>query len=87
MVAGAVEQVTSLTRVQIEEDTGNNDHALLETGLEKVQAIGDGMWEASQIKPKVERRVRNILDDETHFAEATDDIVALGLFCGWLGVV
>jgi hypothetical protein len=87
MVARAVEQVTSFARVQIEEDTRDNDHALLETGLEEVQAVGDSGWEASEVEPKVEGRVRNIFDDETHLAEAIDDIVALGLFRGWLGGV
>lgn len=80
MVARAVKQITPLARVQIKEDTRHDDHTLFKTGLEEVQAVGDGVGETFEIQPEVESRVRNILDDKAHAAETLDDIVAFVLF-------
>lgn len=42
MVARAVEEVTTASGVEVEEDAGDHDDLLLETGLEKVETVGDG---------------------------------------------
>ena len=45
MVAGAVEQVATAGRVEVEEDPGNNNDLFLQAGLEEVEAVGDGSGE------------------------------------------
>lgn len=76
-MARAIKQISPLTRVQIEEDTWYNDNPLLETRLEEVQSITNGLGQAFEIKPQVEGRVGDGLDVETHVCEAGDDVVAL----------
>ena len=79
MMAGAVEEITSLTWVQVEEDTRDDDNTLFKAGLEEVQTIGDSGRETFKVEPKIECRVRNSLDNESHLTETLDDIVSLGL--------
>lgn len=78
-MAGTIEKITSFTRVQVEEDSRNDDDLLFQTGLEKVQPVADCEWKTLKIKPNVEGRVRYGLDLETHFTKAADDIVAFFL--------
>lgn len=66
MMARTIEQITSLARVQIEEDTWYDDDSLLKTSLEEVQSIGDGWWETLEVEPEVEGGVRDGLDVEAH---------------------
>jgi len=75
VVARAVKEVTATRRVQVEEDTGNNDDLLLEAGLEEVETVGDGTREALKVEPEVEGAVGHVLENETHIAEALDDVV------------
>lgn len=77
MMARTIKQITSLTRVQIEEDTRDNDDSLLKTGLEEVQSVGDRWWETLEIEPEVEGGVGDGFDVETHSAETLDNVVSL----------
>lgn len=79
MMARAVEQISPLAGVQIEEDAGHDNDALLETGLEEVQPVGDGVGETLEIQPQVEGRVRHGLDVEAHPEETGDYVVAFVL--------
>lgn len=79
-MAWAVEEVTSLARVQVEEDAWNDNNAFFKTGLEEVQAVGDSGREASKVEPEVKGRVGNILDNKSHLAETLNNIVSLHLF-------
>jgi hypothetical protein len=74
-----IKQISPLARVQIKEDTRDDNDALFETCLEEVQAVGDGLRKALEIKPEVECRVWDGLDVEPHLAESGDDIVAFAL--------
>jgi hypothetical protein len=80
-MAGAVEQVPPLTRVQIEEDAGNDNDLLAQARLEEVQAVIDRIRQPAQIQPQVERGVGDeaLLDLEANLAQAADDEVALYL--------
>ena len=76
-MARAVEQITSLARVQVEEDPRNDDHALFETSLEEVEAVGNSGWEPCEVEPEVEGRVWNSLYDKAYLAKTFDDKVTL----------
>jgi hypothetical protein len=73
-----IEQIPTLTRVQIEEDTRNNNDLLLETGLEEVQPVGNALGQIRQVEPDVEGRVGHEGELESDLLQATDDEVALG---------
>lgn len=97
VVARAVKQVTAARGVQVEEDTRNHNHLLLQTGLEEVEAVRNRLGETLQVKPanrhlvpleqpqprqdnlQVKGRVRHVLDDEAHLAEASHNVVTLVL--------
>ena len=97
MVARAVKQVTAARGVQVEEDTRNHNHLLLQTRLEEVEAVRNRLGETLQVKPanrqlvpieqlqprqdnlQVKGRVVHVLDDETHLAEASHNVVTLVL--------
>lgn len=51
MVARAVKEVTSSRGVQVEEDAGNNNDLFFQTGLEEVEAVGNGIGEALEVQP------------------------------------
>jgi hypothetical protein len=72
-----IEEITSLTWVQVEENTRDNDDSLLKTCLEEIESIRDGSWETLEIKPEVECGIGNGLDMETHTTETFNDIVSL----------
>lgn len=74
-----IEQISSLTRVEIEEDTRDDDDALFETGLEEIQAVGDLVGETFEVEPEVEGGVGDGGDFESHGAETLDYIVAFFL--------
>lgn len=77
MVAGRVEQIATARRVQVEEDTGNNNDLLLQTGLEEVEAVRDRAGKTLEVEPQIESRVRHVLDDEAHGAQTLHDVVTL----------
>lgn len=52
-MAGTVEQITTARRVEIEEDARHDNDLLLETGLEEVEAVGDGLGETLEVEPPV----------------------------------
>jgi hypothetical protein len=81
VVARTVEKISSLAGVQVEEDTWDNNHTLLKTGLEEVETVADGLWETFQVEPEVECRIWNALDLKAHLAEPVDDVVSLLLLC------
>lgn len=73
-----VEQVPSLTWVQIEEDTGHNYDLLFQTRLEEIQPIRDALWHLREIEPDVKGTVGHKGELEADLLKATDDKVALG---------
>lgn len=83
VVARAVEQITSLGRVQVEEDTGHDNDLLGQKRIEEVQSIGyvsflgKGRVERGQVKPDVEGCLRDVLDAETDFVKTLEDKVSL----------
>lgn len=83
VVTWAVEEITTLRRVQVKEDTRNNNDLLTQQGVKEVQAIGDvslrrqGRVERSQIKPDIESSTRDVLDTEADIVETSQDVVAL----------
>lgn len=50
-MAGAVKQVTTARRVEIEENARHNNDLLLETGLEEVETVGDGLGKTLKVEP------------------------------------
>lgn len=54
MMARTVKQISAFTRVQIEEDSRDDDDSFFKTGLEEVEAIGDGVGESFKVEPEVE---------------------------------
>lgn len=46
MVTRTIKQISSLTWVQVEKDTGDDNDTLLETCLEKVKTIGNCSWKS-----------------------------------------
>jgi len=79
MMARTIKQISPLARIQIKEDTRDNNDLLLETSLEEVESVGDCLWELFEIEPQVERAVWHGLDDEAHGAESGDYVVAFFL--------
>lgn len=79
MMARTVEKITSLARVEIEENPGHDNNLLFETGLEKVQSVRDGVWEAFEIEPQVEGRVRYSLDLKAHVSKTLDNVITFFL--------
>lgn len=51
VMARAVKEITTTRGVQVEEDTGHNNDLLLETGLEEVETVGDGLGETLKVQP------------------------------------
>lgn len=86
MVARTVEEISSLAGVQVEEDTRYDDDFFFKAGLEEVQAVADCFGKAFEVKPEVESAIWDGFDHESHFAEALDDIVSLGLKNDGLGI-
>jgi hypothetical protein len=80
MMARAVEQITTTGGVEIKEDARNDDNLLLETGLEEVEAIGDGARQTLEVKPQVESTVWHILNHEAHITQALNNVISLVLF-------
>jgi hypothetical protein len=78
-MARTVKQIPPLTGIQIEEDSGYNNHPLLKTCLKEVETVRDSRWESFKIEPEVKGRVWDCLDLEAHFTEARDDVVAFFL--------
>lgn len=81
MMTRRIKQISPLTRIEIEEDTRDDDNPFFETSLEEVEAVRDGFGEAFEVEPEVEGAVWDGVDDEAHFAETADYIVAFGLGC------
>jgi len=52
-MAWAIEQVPAPGRVEVEENAGNHNDLLFETGLEEVEAVRDRARETLQIEPQV----------------------------------
>lgn len=42
VVARTIEQITTASGVEVEEDAGDDDDFFFETGLEEVESVGDG---------------------------------------------
>jgi hypothetical protein len=51
VVARAVKQITTTRGVQVEEDTWHDNHLFFQTGLEEVEAVGNGIRETLKIQP------------------------------------
>lgn len=79
MMARAVEQISPLARVQVKEDARHDNNFFLETCLEKVQSVRDGLGKTFQIKPDVKGAVGNRLEVEAHGQKTMNHIVALVL--------
>jgi hypothetical protein len=77
VVAWAVKQVSATRGIQIEENSRNDNDLLLQTGLEEVETVGDGLGKTLEVQPQVEGRVWDVFNDKSHFAESTDDVVSL----------
>ncbi len=52
-MAGAIKQITAHRRIKIEENARYDNDLLLQTGGEKVEAVGDGLGKALKIEPAV----------------------------------
>lgn len=57
-MARAVEEITALGRIEIEEDTRDDDGLLLEAGLEEVETVVDLVGEVGEVEPEVECTIR-----------------------------
>lgn len=79
-MARAVKQITTARRVEVKEDTGNDDDFLLETGLEEIEAVRDRARQALEVEPQVECAIRHVFEHETHVAQAFHHIIPLVLF-------
>jgi len=79
MMTRTIEQISPLTWVQIEEDTGDDDDSFLEASLEETEAVRDRIGQPFEIQPEIEGAVWDSLDIEAHFAEAADDVVTFVL--------
>lgn len=58
MMARAVKQISASGWVKIEEDAGNDNDLLLQTGLEEIQTVRDLVGETLEVEPQVESTVR-----------------------------
>ncbi len=52
-MARAVKQVAAARRVQVEKDAGNDNYLFLQTRLEEVEAVGNGLGETLEIEPPI----------------------------------
>ena len=68
MMTRTIKQITSLARVQIEENPRHDNNALFETRLEEIQSIADRRRETLEIQPQVESTVWYGFDVESHSA-------------------
>lgn len=58
-MARTVEQISSFARVEVEEDTRNDNALLLQASLKEIETIVDGVRQAAEIEPEVERCLWN----------------------------
>lgn len=79
MVARGVEQVPAMRRVDIEEDTWDDNCLLLEHFFEESKTVVEGLRERLEIEPDVEGRCRRDLNLETHRFQTREDVVTLVL--------
>lgn len=89
VVAGAVEEISPLGRVEVEEDARHHDGALLQQGVEERQAVGDvdqavlgqRRLQRRQVQPDVEGAVGRLLvaRRESDLAQPLQHVVALHL--------
>lgn len=79
MMTRTIKQISPLTRVQVEEDTRDNDDALFQTRLEEVQSVGDLVGETFKVEPEVESAVGDGGDFESHGAQTGYDVIAFFL--------
>jgi len=77
-MARRIEQIPTTARVQVEENTGNNNDLLLETSLEEVESVVNTFRQVRQVEPEVEGRVGHVRELEADFLETANDEVALG---------
>src|ERR1700760_3156560 len=71
-----IKQISSLARVQIKENTRNNDDFLFKTSLEEVQSISDSFRKAFKVKPEIEGTIWYSFDNKSHITETLDDIIS-----------
>lgn len=89
MVTRAVKELSSLGRVEVEEDAGHDDRLLLQEGVEEGEAVGDvdgavlgqRRIQRGEIEPDVERAVGNglIAHAEADLVQSLEDVVTLHL--------
>lgn len=83
MMARTVEEVSPVGRVQVKEDTGDDNDLLVQQSVKEVQPIRDvGLsrkrWsDGCQVEPDIEGGLRNIVDAESYVIKALQDIVSL----------
>lgn len=53
VMAGGVKQITATRGVEVKEDAGDDNDLFLETGLEEVEAVGDGIGQTLEVQPAV----------------------------------
>lgn len=51
MMARAVEEISTTRGVQVKEDTWHHNHLLLQTGLEEVETVGNGLGKTLEVQP------------------------------------
>ena len=87
VVAGAIEEVATLGRVEVEEDTRDDNGLFVEQGVEESEAVadvdgrvlGNGRVECGQVQPDIKGGLGPGLVSlsEADIAESLEDIVAL----------
>lgn len=81
-MARTVEQVTSLRRVQVEEDSRHDNDLLAKKSVKEVQTVGyvgffgERRVKRGQVEPYVEGCLRDILDAEADLAKTLEDEIA-----------
>ncbi|KAL7283653.1 LOW QUALITY PROTEIN: hypothetical protein ACG7TL_003089 [Trametes sanguinea] len=79
VVAGRVEEIPAMSRVDVEEDAGNDDRLLLQELFEERQTVVERGGEMLEVEPDVERRDGRDLDLEPELLETLQHVVAFML--------
>jgi len=73
-----VEQVTAVSRVDVEKDARNDDGLELEKLLEEDEAVVQRLWQLLEVEPDVKRARRREVDVKAEFMESGKDMISFG---------
>jgi len=79
VMARRVEQVPTVGRVDVEEDSGDHDRSLFQELFEESETVVQGWWEVIQVQPDVERAEGWDVHFQPQLLKSCEDVISLRL--------